>query len=78
VTSDRVPFITLGDRNYVQALRNFRERLDQWGYGLDLVVLCLDQYCADYNAFHGYTGYIGESVGFIKVRYGYLPLFALD
>ena len=69
VPSDRVPFITIGDHQYVHALRNFRYRLDQWGYGQDLVVLCLDQLCTDARDFHGYPGYLGESVAFVKVRY---------
>ena len=69
VPGDRVPFITIGDYQYVHALRNFRHRLDQWEYGQDLVVICLDRLCMDARGFHAYPGYIGESVAFVKVRY---------
>jgi hypothetical protein len=65
---DRVPFITIGDCKYIHALRNFHDRLDQWGYRDDLVVICLDQCCADARDYHAYTRYIGESVAFVKVR----------
>jgi hypothetical protein len=68
VPVDRVPFITIGDCQYIHALRNFRNRLEQWGYGDDLVVICLDQCCADARDYHAYTRYIGESVAFVKVR----------
>jgi hypothetical protein len=68
VPVDRVPFITIGDCQYIHALRNFRDRLDQWGYGDDLVVICLDQCCADARDYHAYNRYIGESVAFVKVR----------
>lgn len=64
----RVPFITIGDCNYVHAHRNFRDRLDQWGYGEDFIVICLDQCCADARGFHAYRHFIGDSVAFIKVR----------
>ena len=69
VPVDHVPFITIGDGKYVHALRNFRNRLDQWGYGEDFVVICLDQCCVDARGFHAYPYFIGESVAFIKVRY---------
>lgn len=65
---DHVPFITIGDGKYVHALRNFRDRLDQWGYGEDFVVICLDQCCSDARGYHAYPYFIGESVAFIKVR----------
>jgi hypothetical protein len=67
VPNSRVPFISIGDSKYVHALRNFRDRLDQWGYGDDLVVICLDEGCGDARGFHAYSHYIGESVAFIKV-----------
>jgi hypothetical protein len=69
VPVDHVPFVTIGDGKYVHALRNFRDRLDQWGYGEDFVVICLDQCCADARGYHAYPHFIGESVAFIKVRY---------
>jgi hypothetical protein len=68
VPNDHVPFVTIGDCQYIHALRNFRHRLDEWGYGDDLVVICLDQCCADASDYHAYTHYIGESVAYIKVR----------
>jgi len=68
IPTDRIPFITIGDGKYVHALRNFRHRLDQWGYGDDFVVICLDQCCADGRGYHAYPYFIGESVAFIKVR----------
>lgn len=67
VPADHVPFVTIGDCQYIHALRNFRHRLDEWGYGDDLVVICLDQCCADASDYHAYTRYIGESVAYIKV-----------
>jgi hypothetical protein len=67
VPVDRVPFVTIGDCKYIHALRNFHHRLDQWGYGDDLVVICLDQCCADARDYNAYTRYIGESVAFVKV-----------
>jgi hypothetical protein len=69
ISVDRVPFITIGDGKYVHALRNFRDRLDQWGYGDDFVVICLDECCADARGYHAYPYFIGESVAFIKVRF---------
>jgi hypothetical protein len=63
-----VPFITIGDCKYIHALRNFHHRLDQWGYGDDMVVICLDQCCVDARDYHAYHHYIGESVAFVKVR----------
>ena len=69
VPAGHVPFVTVGDGKYVHALRNFRDRLDQWGYGEDFVVICLDQCCADARGFHAYPHFIGESVAHIKVRY---------
>lgn len=73
VPNDHVPFVTIGDCQYIHALRNFRHRLDEWGYGDDLVVICLDQCCADASDYHAYTRYIGESVAYIKVRANFLP-----
>jgi hypothetical protein len=67
VPVDRVPFITIGDCKYIHALRNFRNRLEQWGYGDDLIVICLDHCCADARDYHAYTRFIGESVAFVKV-----------
>jgi hypothetical protein len=67
VPVDRVPFITIGDCKYIHALRNFRDRLEHWGYGDDLIVICLDQCCVDARDYHAYTRYIGESVAFVKV-----------
>lgn len=68
IPNDHIPFITIGDGNYVHALRNFRDRLDQWGYGDDFVVICLDQNCADGRGYHAYPYFIGESVALVKVR----------
>lgn len=67
IPANRIPFITIGDYKYVHALRNFRDRLDTWGYGDDFVVICLDQGCADARGYHSYTRFIGESVAYIKV-----------
>lgn len=69
VPVDRIPFITIGDSKYVHALRNFRDRLGQWGYDDDFVVICLDQCCADARGFHAYPYFVGESIAFVKVRY---------
>lgn len=70
LTSDRTLFISIADAKYLSSLHNFRQRLDQWGYGENLVVMCLDQDCRDYDAFHGYPGFVGQSVAYIKVRLG--------
>jgi hypothetical protein len=67
ITPDRVPFVTLGDRNYSRAHRNLRERLERWGYGRNTVVLCLDVECARDLPF-GFGGFIGQSVAALKVR----------
>lgn len=67
VPNNRVPFITIGDCQYIHALRNFRHQLDKWGYGDDLVVICLDHCCLDVSDYHSYQHYIGESVAYIKV-----------
>jgi hypothetical protein len=53
-TNRRHPIITIGDAKYIPALRHLRGRLDNWHYGNDLVVLCLDEECASDANFHGY------------------------
>lgn len=73
VPNHHVPFVTIGDCQYIHALRNFRHRLDEWGYGDDLVVICLDRCCTDASDYHAYTHYIGESVAYIKVRANIYP-----
>jgi len=54
ITIGRHPIITIGDSNYLGALKNLRARLDQYGYGDDLVVLCLDDACAQETSYHGW------------------------
>lgn len=48
------PIVTIGDSSYLGALKNLRARLDQYGYGDDLVVLCLDDACAQETSYHGW------------------------
>ncbi|KIW16541.1 hypothetical protein PV08_03729 [Exophiala spinifera] len=54
ISQNEVPIITIGDSNYIQALRNLRARLDLWGYGRNLVVLCLDEACLKEKSYHGW------------------------
>lgn len=68
-------FLSIADASYIAALRNFRQRLDQWGYGENLVVICLDEDCRACDTFHGYPGLIGRSIAYIKVRIA--PLISL-
>lgn len=74
IPTNHVPFVTVGDCQYIHALRNFHHQLEQWGHGDDMVVICLDQCCADVQDYHSYTRYIGESVAYIKVGHSSTPL----
>ncbi|KAJ9607248.1 hypothetical protein H2200_008321 [Cladophialophora chaetospira] len=54
ISHRRHPIITIGDSNYLPALHHLRHNLDKWKFGNDLVVLCLDQECADDKSLNGW------------------------
>ena len=73
ITSDVTPIVTIADSKYLRVLHSLRSRLETWGYGLHLVVLCLDAACVHDEALHGYAGFMQDggqvmhSVALLKV-----------
>ncbi len=61
VTNDRHPVVTIADSKYVHSLHHLQRRLNKWGYGQDLVVLCLDDVCAEDEEFHGWAVHLDPS-----------------
>jgi hypothetical protein len=47
--------VTIADSKYIFPLHHLQKRLDKFGYGQDLVVLCLDDACAEDESFHGWA-----------------------
>src|SRR2546421_3673722 len=74
ITADITPIVTIGDSKYLRVLHSLQHRLELWGRGQDLVVLCLDAACAEDKALRGYPGYVQDdekvmhSVALLKVR----------
>lgn len=69
-----IPIVTIADSSYLHVLHAMQQRLGKWGYDRDLVVLCLDQACAeDTELLNPYPGYLLENdaamhaVAFFKV-----------
>lgn len=71
-----VPFVTIADASYLHILHATQHRLAKWGYDQNLVVLCLDEVCAnDSELMNPYPGFLlGDdaamhAVAFFKVRF---------
>ena len=83
ITTKRVPLITIADSKYTRAIRNLKARLEKWGRGSDLIVICLDLACAEEESFRGYGGYVDgngepmEHVALIKVQSARLKFLAM-
>jgi hypothetical protein len=60
ITPDVIPVITISDSKYLRAMHSLRSRLEIWGYGQNLVVLCLDVACAEDKTLNGYPGYMQD------------------
>jgi hypothetical protein len=67
--------VTIADSSYLRSLRSFQRRLSTWNYDKQMLVLCLDQTCADdpelYNTYPGYIQddeNVMHAVGAVKVR----------
>ncbi|KAJ0118789.1 hypothetical protein J7T55_013044 [Diaporthe amygdali] len=57
-----IPIVTIADSSYLHVLHAMQQRLGKWGYDRDLVVLCLDQACAeDTELLNPYPGYLLEN-----------------
>jgi hypothetical protein len=75
ITPDITPIITIADSKYLRALHSLQRRLEQWGRGQHLVVLCLDAACAEDKSFRGFPSFIEaedhkavmHSIGLLKV-----------
>jgi hypothetical protein len=77
-----VLIVTIADSSYLRSLRSFQRRLSAWNYHKQMLVLCLDQICADdpelYNAYPGYIQddeNVMHAVGAVKVRKDYSSLY---
>jgi hypothetical protein len=78
----KVLIVTIADSSYLRSLRSFQRRLSTWNYHKQMLVLCLDQICADdpelYNAYPGYIQddeNVMHAVGAVKVRKDYSSLY---
>jgi hypothetical protein len=54
ISNKRIPIITIGDARYLTAIHHLKRRLDEWDYGGDFVVLCLDQACVGDESINGW------------------------
>lgn len=54
-----VPVVTIADSSYLNALHATQQRLGKWGYDHQLIVLCLDEACAeDTELLNPYPGFL--------------------
>jgi len=66
ITPGHHPIVTIGDSNYVEGLQNLRAGLDRYGHGESLVVLCLDDACAQETTYHGWRVMLDPGVPAMK------------